>query len=205
MAIFFTADTHFGHANIIKHCRRPFECVESMDTAIIDRINDRVGPDDWLYHLGDFSFRGGDPAAYRARIRCKNMVLVLGNHDPCFANGTPKPQFASLFKEVRNLLNVTVQIDDRPQIIVLCHYAMRVWDRCHHGTWHLYGHSHGSLPDDPNALSWDVGVDANDFAPLSVPQIAEIMSKKQFVPLDHHGRNNPAAERDETDAAGEDA
>jgi calcineurin-like phosphoesterase family protein len=188
MAIFFTADTHLGHANIIKHCRRPFADVEAMDTAIIERINARVGPDDWLYHLGDFSFRGGDPAVYRARIRCRNMVLVLGNHDPCFADGSARPEFASLFKEVHNLLKVTVQLEGRPQIVVLCHYAMRVWDRCHHGTWHLYGHSHGSLPDDPHALSWDVGVDANDFSPLSVPQVAEIMSKKRFVPTDHHGR-----------------
>lgn len=188
MAIFFTADTHLGHANIIRHCRRPFASVEEMDATIIERINARVTKDDWLYHLGDFSFRGGDPAAYRAKIRCKNIVLILGNHDPCFADGTARPEFASLFKSVHNLLKVTVQIEGRPQIVVLCHYAMRIWDRCHYGTWHLYGHSHGSLPDDPKALSWDVGVDANDFSPLSVPQIAEIMSKKQFVPLDHHRR-----------------
>jgi calcineurin-like phosphoesterase family protein len=190
MAIYFTADTHLGHANIIKHCRRPFDSVEAMDAAIIDRINARVRPEDCLYHLGDFSFRGGDPAAYRARIRCKNMVLVLGNHDPTFADGTARPEFASLFKAVHNMLKVTVQHDRRARIIVLCHYAMRVWDRCHHGTWHLYGHSHGSLPDDPNALSWDVGADANDFQPLSVPEIAAIMARKQFVPVDHHGRNN---------------
>lgn len=194
MAIFFTANTHLGHANIIKHCRRPFADVEAMDAAIIERINARVGPDDWLYHLGDFSFRGGDPAAYRARVRCRNMVLILGNHDPCFADGTARPEFASLFKAVHRLFKVTVQIDGRSQIIVLCHYAMRVWDRSHHGTWHLYGHSHGSLPDDPHALSWDVGVDANDFSPLSVPQIAEIMSRKRFVPTDHHGRTAEGAD-----------
>ncbi len=186
MALFFTADTHFGHANIIKHCRRPFADARTMDAAIIDRINTVVGPDDWLSHLGDFSFRGGDPGAYRARIRCKNIVLVLGNHDPCLADGTAKPGFAALFRSVHSLLNVNFQVDGRPQICVLCHYAMRVWDRCHHGTWHLYGHSHGSLPDDPHALSWDVGVDVNDFSPLSVPQVAEIMSKKRFAPVDHH-------------------
>jgi len=195
MAIFFTADTHFGHANIIKHCQRPFASVEEMDAAIIDRINARVAADDWLYHLGDFSFRGGDPAAYRARIRCRNVVLVLGNHDPCFADGTARPEFASLFKAVHNLLKVTVQIDGRPQILVLCHYAMRVWDQCHHGTWHLYGHSHGSLPDDPHSLSWDVGVDANKFSPFSVPEIAQIMGRKTFRPVDHHGRANAVDDR----------
>jgi len=76
-----------------------------------------------------------------------------------------------------------MQIDGRAQVIVLCHYAMRVWDW---GTWHLYGHSHGSMPDDPHSLSWDVGVDANAFSPLSVPEIAEIMGRKSFRSVDHH-------------------
>jgi len=199
MAIFFTADTHLGHANIIKHRHRPFASAEEMDAALINSINACVGHDDWLYHLGDFSFRGGDPAAYRARIHCRNIVLVLGNHDPVFADGTARPQFAALFKAVHNLVKVTVQIDGRAQIVVLCHYAMRVWDRSHHGTWHLDGHSHGSLPDDPKARSWDVGVDANGFAPLSVAQVADIMDRKQFVAVDHHGRRGP--ENDDKEGA----
>jgi len=103
---------------------------------------------------------------------------------------SPRPEFASLFKSVHNLLKVTVQIDGHPQITVLCHYAMRVWDRCHHGAWHLFGHSHGSLADDPHSLSWDVGIDANGFSPLSVPEIAAIMGRKSFRPTDHHGRRH---------------
>jgi calcineurin-like phosphoesterase family protein len=194
MAIYFTADTHFGHANIITHCRRPYAGVEEMDGAIVDAINARVGRDDWLYHLGDFSFRGGDPAAYRARIRCKNMVIVLGNHDPTFADGSARPEFAALFTAVHNLARVKVQVEGRTQIVVLCHYAMRVWDRCHYGTWHLYGHSHGSLPDDPGSLSWDVGVDANGFVPLSVPEIAAIMARKTFVPVDHQRQRGEGEE-----------
>ncbi|MCB9843641.1 MAG: metallophosphoesterase [Phycisphaeraceae bacterium] len=186
MAIYFTADTHFGHANIIKHSRRPFASVEEMDAAIIDDINSLVAPHDWLYHLGDFSFRGGNPAAYRARIRCRNMVLVLGNHDPIYADGRARSELASLFTSVSSLLNVTVQIKRQAQILVLCHYAMRTWYRSHRGAWHLHGHSHGSLPNDAESLSWDVGVDCNDYRPVGVPEIAEIMSRKRFVPVDHH-------------------
>lgn len=69
MRTWFTADTHFGHAAILRHCRRPIADVAAMDSAIIDRINQRVATDDTLYHLGDFAFRGGDPAEYRARIK----------------------------------------------------------------------------------------------------------------------------------------
>jgi hypothetical protein len=42
---------------------------------------------------------------------------------------------------------------DFGQPIVLCHYAMRVWNRSHHGAWHLYGHSRGNLPAAPIAQS----------------------------------------------------
>ncbi len=56
----------------------------------------------------------------------------------------------------------------------------------HKGFYHLHGHSHGSLPDNPNALSLDCGVDTHDFYPYSFEEVEDRMSKKQFVPVDHH-------------------
>lgn len=198
MSVWFTADTHFGHANIIRHCRRPFASVEAMDEELVGRINERVAPDDILYHLGDFSFRSGDPAVYRSRIRCRNIVLLLGNHDPQTLNGSVRPEFASLFREVHSLLRIKVLVAGVPQLIVLCHYALRVWDRAHYGSWHLFGHSHGGLADDPCARSWDVGVDNNHFAPISLDDLAAIMAKKTFTPVDHHRPRNPPAASSET-------
>ncbi len=183
MAVWFTADTHFGHANIIRHCRRPFSSVEEMDETLVRNINARVAASDTLYHVGDFAFRTKDPAEYRARIRCRSIVLVLGNHDPQTLDGSVKPPFAALFRSVHSLLRIKVQMASAaPQLMVLCHYAMRVWDRAHHGSWHLFGHSHGRLPDDPTIRSWDVGVDRNGFAPLSFDEVAAIMARKQ-VPV----------------------
>jgi len=149
MAIWFTADTHFGHANIIRHCNRPFGSVQEMDEALIASINSRVSETDTLYHLGDFAFRGNDPAAYRGRIRCRSIVLILGNHDPQTLAGVTKSEFSSLFAGVHSLLRIKPSLDGAAQQIMLCHYAMRVWDKIHHGSWHLFGHSHGTLPDDP--------------------------------------------------------
>ena len=63
---------------------------------------------------------------------------------------------------------------------------MRVWNRAHRGAWHLFGHSHGNLPDDPHALSWDVGVDNNDYAPIHLDELAVIMARKVFRAVDHH-------------------
>lgn len=72
------------------------------------------------------------------------------------------------------------------QNITLCHYCMRVWSKSHFGAYCLHGRSHGTLPDDPNSLSMDVGVDANNFFPVSFNQIKEKMSKKTFKPIDGH-------------------
>ena len=48
-------------------------------------------------------------------------------------------------------------------------------------------HSHGSLADDPNSLSFDVGVDCHDFKPVSLDRVSEVMASKTFKPIDHHG------------------
>jgi calcineurin-like phosphoesterase family protein len=72
--------------------------------------------------------------------------------------------------------------------ITLLHYALRVWNKSHYSSWHLYGHSHGSLPDDPNSMSFDVGIDCHNYTPISFEQVKAIMARKTYVPVDHHGR-----------------
>ena len=64
---------------------------------------------------------------------------------------------------------------------------MRTWQFQSHEAWQLYGHSHSNLPDDPNLLSLDVGVDCWGYGPVSMDQIRSAMSKKTFKPVDHHG------------------
>ncbi len=180
--------THtFGHSNIIKYCNRPFASVKEMNDALIDNINARVGENDTLYHLGDWSFgpKYDDTymeyvADYRHSIKCKNIILIYGNHD------RPRLDFdyRGIFSEVHHLLEIKGERDHPP--ITLCHYAMRVWNRSHHGAWHLYGHSHNTLPDDPNAKSFDCGVDCNNYEPFSIEDVARIMAKKSYAPVDHH-------------------
>jgi calcineurin-like phosphoesterase family protein len=194
MATYFIADTHFGHANIIKYCSRPFlsdeeerlvreahgdrdrlrdvavsrASVERMDQTMLDHINAVVGPDDTLWHLGDFTFGDYEKAeGYRRRIRCRNVHLIWGNHDR-------RPAVAPLFGRTYDQVMVRVE----GQLIFLNHYAMRVWDRSHRGAWHLYGHSHGRLPEDPSALAFDIGVDCHDFRPWSFDEIRERMARK---------------------------
>lgn len=91
MATFFTADQHFGHANILIYeadSRKndqgeTFYTVEQMDEAIVDRWNSVVGPDDTVYSLGDFSYKLHTIAQYLPYLNGR-VVLVCGNHDPFF-------------------------------------------------------------------------------------------------------------------------
>lgn len=172
--IYFTADTHFGHEAIMRHSKRPFLTVSKHDAVLVSNINAVVQPSDTLYHLGDFAWH--NLASYRARIRCKQIHLVLGNHDRL------KAPDRELFCSISDIKKVRVA----EQKIYLCHYAMRVWNCSHHGSWHLYGHSHGSLADDPHARSLDVGVDCHSFFPVSIDRVAELMSQKQWQAVDHH-------------------
>lgn len=180
MKTYFTADTHFGHANIIKYCNRPFANAEEMDEKLILNWNTVVMPGDTVYHLGDFSL-GFKPAHDYLKRLNGNIIFCWGNHD----NALRKHQRdgSQMRVAIADLRDVTVE----GQRMTLCHYAMRVWNKSHHGAWHLYGHSHGTLPDDPNSLSLDVGVDCWNYTPVSMEQLKARMKTKAFKPLDHHG------------------
>lgn len=54
--IYFTADTHFGHENVIRFCDRPFSSANEMDEAMIANWNARVRGNDTVYILGDMFF-----------------------------------------------------------------------------------------------------------------------------------------------------
>jgi calcineurin-like phosphoesterase family protein len=183
--IWFTSDHHFGHANIIHFSNRPYENVGEMNEGLIARWNEVVGEKDTVYHLGDLFFISKNEAeAVRSRLNGR-ICLVRGNHDKTAET------MKSAFEWIKDYYELKVDDEDAAggqRRIVLCHYAFRVWDKSHHGAWHLYGHSHGSLPDDPESLSFDVGVDCHDYAPLNYAQVKAIMATKRFVPLDHHGR-----------------
>jgi calcineurin-like phosphoesterase family protein len=160
MTTFFTADHHFGHANIIKHCERAYASVEEMDADMIVRWNAVVTPRDRVINVGDFAFKC-DPRRLRsifAKLHGQKF-LVIGNHDDKETLALP---WAA---PPRHILNVSVD----GQRVVCCHYGMRTWAGANRGAVHVYGHSHGRLPG--NSMSCDVGVDCWDFYPVDLPTI----------------------------------
>jgi len=183
----FTSDTHFNHANIIKYCNRPFVNIDEMDAVLIDNWNERVKPNDIVWHLGDFIFsRNWKEIAKLANRLNGKISLLKGNHDKY------------LYKNRHSLINNkgwgtnsfdTIsdsykEVNINGQRMTLCHYGMRVWNASHWGNWHLYGHSHDTLPS--LGRSFDVGVDANDYKPLHFDEVKAKMDKMDFVPVDGH-------------------
>ena len=133
---------------------------EEMDEAIIERHNSVIKKDDEVIHLGDFTLEKRSIAnAYLEKLN-GNHVFIAGSHDRWLPKTAPY-----LWQE-------TI----RGQSIIACHYAMRVWPKSHHNSWQVYGHSHGLL--DSQGKQWDVGVDNNDFYPVSFEELVEIMKKQ---------------------------
>lgn len=173
---FYTADLHFGHSNIRDYCpeSRNFALTEEMDIAIMCALNERVGRDDILYILGDFAVCR-DPEYVR---HCFSMLngrkrLVLGNHD-LDKKGRVRKEIAALRWDIPP--THALETHDEGCRVYLHHYACRTWPAAHHGSYHLFGHSHGSLP--PMGRSRDVGIDVIDtnFAPMTFKEIQETLN-----------------------------
>ncbi len=197
---FFTSDQHFGHAAIIKYQRHQFATVTEMDDALVANWNARVGKRDLVYHLGDLAQTRRDLLAVRPRLNGR-IVLIRGNHDD--VKLTSDLKFTSLFDSIHDLLDVNIPIGPHPELdvparvqhIVLCHYAMRAWKNRHYGSWHLYGHSHGNLPDS-DGLAFDVGVDCPyaNLAPLSLHDVVRRMTfRTPTATLDAGDHHKPSS------------
>jgi calcineurin-like phosphoesterase family protein len=163
--IYFAADTHFGHAAILKHCpSRPWATVEEMDQALIDNINAVVGARDTLYHLGDFAWR--DVVRYRERINCRNIHLILGNHDFRITMANHNRAFQSVQMQMMLRHNRTKWL--------LNHLSFDGW---YPGMHHLYGHHHSRKPGrwqnyhDEFHFSADAGVDAWGYKPVEIEEL----------------------------------
>lgn len=198
----FTSDTHWGHKNIVRGCSaweanegeqktRDFDTLEEHNEELIFKFNSVVKENDELWHLGDWSFGGHENIRkFRERLNCKNIHLVFGNHDQHIEpiNSPYRPLFSSVdyYKELNFKLDVKWKQFQKLKI-VMSHYAMRVWNKSHHGSIHLYGHSHGTLPDN-GTRSMDVGVDTNNLFPYHLDEVLLKLINRPLHIVDHHNQ-----------------
>lgn len=181
--IWFTADTHFGHANVLKFTDRHerWDTVEDMDRGLVANINACVGPRDHLYILGDFSFKLDVDGArrIRERIACEHVHLVPGNHDKDWS----VPALAGTFEVEPPILT----LKDRGRKFELCHYPIVDWRGLGYGAIHLHGHIHAPAAYNEwnranRMLRYDVGMDANGYLPVSVAQVLDFFKGVQPRP-----------------------
>lgn len=145
-----------------------------MNDAIVSNINALVGEDDVLYHLGDFAFKSEEEVErFRGRIACRNLHLVLGNHDHRIESSD---KLRSLFSTVDDYVELGVCGGPTVGNFVLMHYPLSSWKKMNRGFVHLHGHLHS----DPDMRIWegsmDVGMDGNGMKPVGWKEVLGLFS-----------------------------
>lgn len=200
--VWITSDTHYNHSNICLATTkwrnldgsipykqvRDFSSLDKMNSVIVDNINDVVNQDDVLIHLGDWSFGGFEMIEeFHNRLICKNIHLVLGNHDHHIDRNRNDVQ--KLFSSV----NWFTQLEYMGETLELMHYPISSWNGLRKGRIHIHGHCH--LPNHlkiNNGRRIDCGMDGHpEFRPYDL--LKEIINPMRKVEIgselggiDHH-------------------
>jgi calcineurin-like phosphoesterase family protein len=165
--IWFTADWHLNHQNILKYSNRPFSSIGEMNETLINNYNSVVKENDSIYFLGDFAFR--NVSEYAKRLK-GTKYFIPGDHDKAMSGSRE-------FHFLEHLYGFYPQglMDEygNKRLIVLCHWAMRSWAKSHYGSYHLYAHHHGKL--ESYGLSFDIGCDTNNYFPYSLDDVEKKM------------------------------
>ena len=183
--MWLTSDTHFGHANIIRYCDRPFAAAQPMDGALVDAWNDRVRPDDEVWHLGDVALgRLDETLGVVTRLHGRKF-LVPGNHDRCWPGHREAGAWSRRYTDAGfGLLPETTTLDVAGTPAVVCHFPYvgdshgadrhvehRPEDR---GGWLLHGHVHDAWRQRGRMIN--VGVDVWDYAPVHLDTVADLVA-----------------------------
>lgn len=158
---------------------RDYDTLDHMNCAILNAINQKVLPDDTLYHLGDFAFGNKDEIpSLRNRINCKTVHLIMGNHDQHYVKKRPE-----LF-ECFTSLSYYTEIRYNKLLFSMCHYPLGSWNEIGKGGINLHGHTHNRYTRTVGR-QMDVGVDAIGY-PISIEQVYQRMIKIDPVLVDGH-------------------
>ena len=199
MAIYYIADTHFGHKNIIKLCSRPFASVEEMNERLVENWNKRVKGNDKVYILGDLFYKAENVETLLSRLKGKKYLL-LGNHDASWLEEytvskkgensdtlshksyrftKSKRDLSLYFQEVSDIM----QISDGGVGCILCHYPLLTWKH-EERLIMIHGHLHDNITDPyfhhiaENEKMLNAGVEINGYMPVTLCELIE--NNKKF-------------------------
>ena len=162
MTTFLTADEHYFHSNVIRYCDRPFKNETEMRHTLINNNNEVVGPDDQVFHLGDFAMIGPSQHEKISGILRKlngKHHLILGNHDEC----KPFRYVNSGFISVHTALWVEefVLVHD-PSVYCACRHELGIL---------AHGHLHQLYDMIQSKKVINVGVDVRNYYPVTLDQL----------------------------------
>lgn len=198
MTVWLTSDTHFSHANIINlGAGRPFKDIQEHNEMIVKNWNDRVMPNDTVYHLGDVALGPWPEGLGYVKRLLGYKILIPGNHDRISSIEKEKrrerflPDYEDAFQEIRSEVE---SIEIGGEEVLISHYPYTGesdGDRPDRYSWLrpdpsrglplIHGHTHASekISFHEGLLQISVGVDAWDYAPVSEDQIKEIIDEPQ--------------------------
>jgi calcineurin-like phosphoesterase family protein len=162
--IYFTADLHLGHANVIRFCNRPFASAGEMDEALIANWNETIKGNDDVYILGDLFYRNETPAEKTLKRLKGRKHLILGNHDKRWVRGIDLTKY---FAEVTNLL-----MYKRDGVkYTLCHYPMLSWEGRGRGGDMIHRHIHNNPLGCADPFLLNAGVEINGYKPVTLDEL----------------------------------
>lgn len=165
--IYYTADLHLCHKNIIDICIRPFKDIDQMNNTIIQNWNKKINNKDTVYIIGDIAYpKNTDDVIQVIKLLKRlngNKILIQGNHDWRLLKNI---EFCELFK----IITIYKEIKDNDRRVVLFHYPIEDWNYQRYGSYHIHGHVHDNIVINiPNRFN--AGVDVQNFYPVTLDEL----------------------------------
>lgn len=169
-----TSDNHFFHNNILKlqMKTRPFSSVADMHYCMIDIWNKTVDPDDEVYIIGDFSFARWNKTKEVLFQLSGKKHLIIGNHDTWVV-----PEAKQYLESIQHYLEFRFKNMD----IIMMHFPIAQWNKMHHGSIHLHGHTHGHYRADGRIF--DVGIDNRPQLDCGLWDLEELVETLKDKPI----------------------
>lgn len=168
--IYYTADLHLGHDNVLRFDKRPFESAEEMDRTLIANWNSRVTEEDQVYIAGDLIYKSKKPAEWYLNQLRGIKYLVIGNHEKAVLESE---EARNCFAAIDKMMHIT----DGQHQICMCHFPIVEWNGYFRGHYHIYGHIHNArnrayevMKEEPRALN--AGCMINQYMPVTFEELA---------------------------------
>lgn len=186
--IYFTADPHFSHRAILSHTNRPFVDLKEHDDALIENWNRIVPKDGTMIFQGDFSMglKSSKLKWILESLNYEKIYLIQGNHEKdIMKKHWARQYFDAISQRIEfeiydDLGKFTDNKGNKFNIIVADHYPMLSWNKSFHGSYHTFGHTHGNLKVHPHSNAYEVGVDVNNYEPISYQNLMEKFEEQRI-------------------------